>query len=185
MSAHTAISIDEFWEKYADSDEGRWEYDDGQLIELPMPDYLHIAIVGRICALLTNRWPTFLSGPELDCKVTYNQVRRPDVAAVKFSEVQGRYPDPEHPVYLAVEVLSPGHSRSVAKTFVDAVSKYRDAYAPWGVPYCWILDPHTRTAWHSENGFRQPVAHLEAGEIALEAAEIFEVLSSMPEGERK
>jgi Uma2 family endonuclease len=53
MSVTQAISVEEFWEKYANSETGRYEYDHGQLIRLPMPDWLHGLIVQRICYLMS------------------------------------------------------------------------------------------------------------------------------------
>jgi Uma2 family endonuclease len=184
MSTTQTLSIEQFWEEYADSDEGRYEYDDGQLIELPMPDWLHGIIVQRICLLLGQKYPAFFAAPEVDAKVSPQQVRRPDVAVQLASKIQTRYPEPDAPIYLAIEVLSPGgavgHRRSVPKTFPETVAKYQKSYAPWGVPCCWILDPHSRTAWHSANEFREPVAELEAGEIRLACAEIFSALDNLP-----
>lgn len=183
MSATQAISIDQFWEEYADSDTGRYEYDHGQLIELPTPDWLHGIVVQRICALLDLRYPGFAAAPEVDSKLSKEEVRRPDIAIQRKELIQGRYPEPDTPLYLAIEVLSPGQTvgrrRSVPKTFAETVVKYQKSYAPWGVRYCWILDPHSREAWHNANDFRAPVAELEAGEIRLICRDIFSALDQI------
>jgi Uma2 family endonuclease len=183
MSTRQAISIDQFWEEYADSDTGRYEYDHGQLIELPMPDWLHGIIFQRICALLDLQYPAFAAAPEVDSKLSTEEVRRPDIGVQRKELIQGRYPEPDSPLYLAIEVLSPGRTlgrrRSVPKTFAETVVKYQKSYAPWGVPYCWILDPHSREAWHNANDFRAPVAELIAGEIRLACEDIFSALEQV------
>jgi Uma2 family endonuclease len=183
MSTRQAISIDQFWEEYADSDTGRYEYDHGQLIELPMPDWLHGIIFQRICALLDLQYPAFAAAPEVDSKLSTEEVRRPDIGVQRKELIQGRYPEPDSPLYLAIEVLSPGRTlgrrRSVPKTFAETVVKYQKSYAPWGVPYCWILDPHSREAWHNANDFRAPVAELIAGEIRLACEDIFSALEQI------
>jgi Uma2 family endonuclease len=180
MSTTQAISIEQFWEEYADSDEGRYAYDHGRLIELPMPDWLLGLVVKRICVLLDQHYTGFESAPEVDSKLSSQEVRRPDLAVQRRELINTRYPEPDNPLYLAIEVLSPGRTvgrrRSVPKTFSETVAKYQNSYAPWGVAHCWILDPHTRTAWHSANGFREPVQELEAGEIRLACADIFSAL---------
>lgn len=183
MSTTQAISIEQFWEEYADSDTGRYEYDHGQVIELPMPDWLHGMIVQQICLLLGLRYPGFAAAPEVDSKLSKQEVRRPDIAVQRKELIQARYPEPATPLYLAIEVLSPGGTvgrrRSVPKTFAQTVAKYQQSYAPWGVPYCWILDPHSREAWHNANDFRAPVAELEAGEIRLACLDIFSALDQI------
>jgi Uma2 family endonuclease len=179
-TATPTLSIEQFWEEYADSDEGRYEYDDGQLIELPMPDWLHGRIVQQICHLMALRYPAFCAAPEVDSKVSPKQVRRPDIAVDRITSIRTPYPEPDSPIYLAVEVLSPGGTvgsrRSVPKTFSETVAKYQRSYRPWGVPYCWILDPHSREAWHNTNDFREPVQKLDAGEITFGTLDIFCVL---------
>ena len=183
MRTTQAISIDQFWEEYAGSDTGRYEYDHGQLLELPMPDWLHGIIVQRICLLLGLRYPGFAAAPEVDSKLSKQEVRRPDIAIQRKGLIRERYPEPDTPLYLAIEVLSPGRTvgrrRSVPKTFAETVAKYQKSYAPWGVPHCWILDPHSREAWHNANDFRTQVAELEAGEIRLACADIFSALDEI------
>jgi Uma2 family endonuclease len=184
MSTTHAVSIEQFWEEYADSDQGRWEYADGHLIELPMPDWFHGLIVQRICYLMASKYPAFAAAPEVDSRLGMSEVRRPDVAVQRVTEIREPYPKPDTPLYLAIEVLSPGSQvgerKSVAKTFAQTVAKYEKSYAPWGVLYCWILDPHSREAWHNKNDFRHPVAKLEAGEISFSSDEIFAVLNDLP-----
>lgn len=183
MSTTQAISIDQFWDEYADIDAGRYEYDHGQLIELPMPDWLHGIIVKRICMLLGRQYPNFAAAPEVDSKVSEREVRRPDIAVQRTELIQEPHPEPDTPLYLAIEILSPertvGRRRSVSKTFAEAVAKYQKSYAPWGVPYCWILDPHSREAWHNANDFRAPVAQLEAGETRLASTDILSTLDQI------
>lgn len=167
------VTLEEYFDKYAACPDRLYEYDDGQLIEKPMPDWLHGLIVQQICYLLRLRHPLFGAAPELDSKVAPTKIRKPDIAVARLASIHTRYA--EEPLYLAIEVLSP----SQEKRFPDMVTKC-ELYRAWGVPHCWILDPHTREAWHGANEFRQPVATLEAGEIRLLCAEIFAVLEQLP-----
>jgi Uma2 family endonuclease len=133
---------------------------------------------------LATLYPEFAGAPEVDSKVTADEVRRPGIAVQRKVLIKALYPEPDQPLYLAIEVLSPGRTvgrrRSVPKTFAETVAKYQKSYQPWGVPYCWILDPHSREAWHNVNDFRQPVQKLEAGEISFDCAEVFRAIEELP-----
>ncbi len=53
---------------------------------------------------------------------------------------QLQQPYPSKPIYLCIEVLSPGDR------FSETEAKC-EAYHAWGVSYCWIIDPEKRLAW--------------------------------------
>jgi hypothetical protein len=154
-------------------------YDDGDEETFPQSDWLRGAVLQRLCALFDERYPEYVAAPELDARVAVREIRRPDLAVQKRELIAGLYPDRETPLFLAVELLSTG----ARKQFAGVVAKAERVYKVWGVAHVWIVDAHTRQCWHSGNGFRTPVAWLEAGGLRLGRDEIFETLDRLgPEG---
>jgi len=181
MKIQRAIEIDDFWEEYADSHEGRYEYDEGQIVALATPDWLQALVLERLLLVFSKDYPHLVAVPEFNFKLSPSQVRKADFAVQLASKVFGMRSGPEFPVYLVVEMLTPGrvvgYSHSLPKTFPEAVARYQHFWAPWGVPYCWILDPHSRTAWHTENEFRQAVPELRAGEVHVTSSILSGILT--------
>lgn len=62
----------------------------------------------------------------------------PDVAVQRTGTLQQPYPT--KPLYLCIEILSPG------ERFSETVAKC-EAYHAWGVLFCWIIDPEKSLAW--------------------------------------
>ncbi|MCX6606992.1 MAG: Uma2 family endonuclease, partial [Acidobacteria bacterium] len=95
----------------------------------------------------------------------------PDIAVQRLDAIQDPYP--ELPIYLCVEILSPGDR--LGETLAKG-----EAYHDWGVPYFWVVDPETRQAWSYANGeFPKEVpadGELTAGEISISMVKIFSVL---------
>ena len=108
--------------------------------------------------------------PELTARLRDTQFYVPDVAIEELAKpIQGRYPGPDEPVLLCVEIVSPPDR--VGKLFGKC-----EEYHKWGVPYCWVVDPERRLAWEYFPDDVEPwkmEESLTAGPIHLELAEVF------------
>ncbi|MGH9610241.1 MAG: Uma2 family endonuclease [Bryobacteraceae bacterium] len=167
------VSVEEYIARFAEGDEKpRCEYVDGELFPKPMPTKAHSKAQMNIGFAIRTRWPEqFDPLPELTTRLHETQFFIPDIAVEdKAKPVAGRYPGPNNPVFLCVEILSPP----------DRIGKLMakcEEYHRWGVPYCWIVDPERKKAWEYLPQDREPRAaetQLTAGPIALPLAEVFE-----------
>ncbi|HEX7360400.1 MAG TPA: Uma2 family endonuclease [Bryobacteraceae bacterium] len=164
------VSVEEYIARFAQANEKpRCEYVDGELIPKPMHTKNHSQVQANI---IRARWPKqFNPLPELSTRLREKRFYIPDIAVEdKAKPIVGRYPDPNDPVPLCIEILSPPDR--VAKLFAKC-----EEYHRWGVPFCWIIDPDRKKAWEYFPEDREPRLaenQLTAGEIALPLAEVFE-----------
>ena len=147
------------------------EYFDGVMVPKAMGTRKHAKIQGRIWQLLEGCATGFEVLPELTVRRREWKWLVPDVAMQRLDAIQD--PCPELPIYLCVEILSPGDR--LGETLAKG-----EAYHDWGVPYFWVVDPETRQAWNYARGGR-PIevpadGELTAGEISIPMVEIFSVL---------
>jgi Uma2 family endonuclease len=80
-----------------------------------------------------------------------------------------RYPCPNDPVSLCVEVVSPPDR--IGKLFGKC-----EEYHKWGVPYCWVIDPERKIAWEyfpDDLEPRKVAENLTAGVIQLPLSDVF------------
>jgi Uma2 family endonuclease len=115
---------------------------------------------------------TLLPLPELTTHIKETTFFLPDVAIEERSRPrQGRYPGPDDPVFLCVEVVSPPDR--VGKLFGKC-----EEYHRWGVSYCWVIDPERKLAWEYFSADIEPRkvdGHLiKAGLIELALDDVFE-----------
>lgn len=163
------VSVKEYIARFVEGNEKpACEYVDGELFPKPMATKNHSKAQANI---IRARWPErFDPLPELSTRLREKQFYIPDIAIEdKTKPIQGRYPGPNDPVPLCIEILSPPDR--VAKLFAKC-----EEYHRWGVPYCWIIDPDRRKAWEYFPDDREPrvaETHLTAGEIVLPLAEVF------------
>lgn len=143
------------------------ELHDGEIFEMPSPSLNHQKIIARIAEFLL-RWKIANGGEyflsPVDLHVSSDEYFIPDLCfygAHKMASGQVER-DPNRLTVapdLIVEVISPSTARN------DRVRKLR-AYADFGVPFYWIVDPIERsfTAYELENGAYKIEAALEDGE---------------------
>jgi Uma2 family endonuclease len=109
--------------------------------------------------------------PELTTRLRKTKFYVPDVAIEdRAHPIKGRYPGPEDPVFLCVEVRSPPDR--IGKVFGKC-----EEYHKWGVRYCWVIDPERKIAWEctpEDTEPRRMADALTAGPITLKLDEVFE-----------
>ena len=139
-------------------DTSRFECIDGQLIERPLPNVKHSLIQDNLSILLRPmaRARNMRSGPELSVDRTAGS--RSDWMTPDFAvSMPGGYTVNRNghalpPVYLLVEVLSPGQTMS-------ALEIKAERYLAWGAKHVWLVDPMKQEAvvLHQDGG-RETVA---------------------------
>lgn len=125
----------------------------------------------NITYLIGNRYDEMLNPlPELTTRLRITQFYVPDLAIEELAKpIQGRYPGPNDPVLLCVEIVSPPDR--VGKLFGKC-----EEYHKWGVPYCWVIDPERKKAWEYFPDDLEPRKIgeiLTAGPIELGLDEVF------------
>lgn len=124
------------------------ELNDGCLELLPMPNYLHQAIVGMIFQVLqkfaTDHQLGRASVAPLPVRLWSGQYREPDIVFLKPDRIKKlrdeRFRGQPDGADLVMEVVSPGDENRRR----DLVEK-REIYARAGIPEYWIVDPENRT----------------------------------------
>jgi Uma2 family endonuclease len=169
------MSIEEYIDAYIlHSDrEPACEYVDGFLVPKAMGTRKH----GRVAAnlgylILTHYRDRFRVSMEQHVRNRATRFRIPDIAVEVRKPEFGQYPEVDDPVYLCVEIVSP------PDTVEGLLSKCRGEYHPWGVPYCWVLDPDTCQGWEYHAADPQPrevtsEGQITAGEITFQLSDVF------------
>jgi Uma2 family endonuclease len=142
------------------------DYIDGVLRQKSMPTWNHGLLQGRLSYLITLEFPGFVSGSEVTVQIRTGKFLVPDLVVQQSDRIQSPYPI--EPVYLCVEILSPGDRMS------ETIAKCED-YLEWGVETTWIIDPDEKRAWEYRRGRRlQEVRdNLNAGELSISFDELF------------
>ena len=142
------------------------DYVDGVLRQKSMPTWNHGLLQGRLSYLITLEFPGFASGSEVTVQIRTGKFLVPDLVVQQSDRIQSPYPI--EPVYLCVEILSPGDRMS------ETIAKCED-YLEWGVETTWIIDPDEKRAWEYRRGRRlQEVRdNLNAGELSISFDELF------------
>jgi Uma2 family endonuclease len=123
-------------------------------------------VQGRLSHLITLKFPGFEPAPEVTVQIRTGKYLVPDLIVQESDRIQDPYPI--EPVYLCVEILSPGDRMG------ETIAKCDD-YLEWGVETTWIIDPDEKRAWEYRKGRRlQEVRDkLNAGEISISFDELF------------
>jgi Uma2 family endonuclease len=132
---------------------------------------IHRRAQANITKLIGNRYDETLNPlPELTAQLRETQFYVPDLAIEDLAKpIQGRYPGPNDPVLLCVEIVSPPDH--VGKLFGKC-----EEYHKWGVPYCWVIDPERKIAWEYFQGDVEPrkvTEALNAGVVRLVLEDVF------------
>ena len=121
-------------------DTSRFECIDGHLLERPLPTVQHSLIQDNLSVLLRPlaRVRNMRSGPELSVDRTPgsgSDWMTPDFAvSMPGGYTVNRNGHALPPVYLIVEVLSPGQTMNEMETKAQR-------YFAWGAKYVWLIDP--------------------------------------------
>jgi Uma2 family endonuclease len=133
MSAGTLISLDEYLNTSYSPD---MEFRDGVLVERNVGEGAHARLQALLARYIGNRerqWGVKVY-TELRIKVRNRWFPIPDVCVYQQPGFDGRYPSA--PPLLWIEILSPDDR--MADVWAKAVD-----LAAGGVPYIWIIEPHT------------------------------------------
>ncbi len=166
------VPTEEYIARFVEGDEKPMcEFVNGVLLPKSMGTKKHSQVQANITKLIGNRYDETLNPlPELTARLRDTQFYVPDVAIEELAKpIQGRYPGPDDPVLLCVEIVSPPDR--VGKLFGKC-----EEYHKWGVPYCWVIDPERRIAWEYFPGDFEPrkiEEALTAGPIRLGLGEVF------------
>jgi Uma2 family endonuclease len=166
------VTTEEYIARFVDgSEEPPCEYIDGVLLRKPMGTKKHSQVQVNIAALIRTQYKESLNPlTELTTRLREGRFYIPDISVEELSHpIEGRYPGPNDPVLLCVEIVSPPDR--VGKLFAKC-----EEYHHWGVPYCWVIDPEHKVAWEYFPGDSEPrkvEEAITAGPIHLELSEVF------------
>jgi Uma2 family endonuclease len=167
------VSVEEYIERFVDGGEKpTCEYVDGELFPKPIGTKKHSKTQQNIQYYIRQKYgEAFDPLPELTARLRKKKFYVPDVAIEdRTHPIQGRYPGPEDPVFLCVEIMSPPDR-------IGRVFSKCEEYHKWGVHHCWVIDPERKAAWEYTPEDTEPrrMTHaLTAGPITLTLDEVFE-----------
>jgi Uma2 family endonuclease len=112
------------------------EFVHGEIVERPMPDYIHSRIQVLLAALFESlrRTHGLLACVELRLKLASDVYRIPDVSVFAVPQHQAV---PDTAPLIAIEILSKDDRYS------DVMQKLEE-YLAWGVTNIWVVDPMTK-----------------------------------------
>jgi Uma2 family endonuclease len=166
------VSVEEYITRFVDGGEKpTCEFVDGELIEKSMPTQQHSQVQVNIAVLVRSQYAETLNPlTELTTRLRETQFYVPDVVVYEVAKpIKGRYPGPNDPVLLCVEIMSPPDR--VGRLFGKC-----EEYHKWGVPYCWVIDPERKIAWEyfpDDVEPRRTTEALTAGPIRMGLEEVF------------
>jgi len=133
MSVETLLSVEEYLNTSYSPDK---EYRDGVLLERNVGEKAHARLQYLLSRYLGNREQAWgVRGyTELRIRVREKWFPIPDLCIYPLPEFEGRYPTT--PPLLWIEILSPDDR--VPKVWSKAIE-----LVTLGVPYVWIIEPHT------------------------------------------
>jgi Uma2 family endonuclease len=172
MNANSQISAEEYIARFVEGGEKpTCEYSNGVLFPRSLGTKKHSQVQSNITRLIGIAYDDTLNPlPELTTRLREGQFYVPDLAIEELAKpIQGRYPGPNDPVLLCIEIVSPPDR--IGKLFGKC-----EEYHSWGVPYCWVIDPERKTAWEyfsDDSEPRKVEASLTAGPVQLALTDIF------------
>jgi Uma2 family endonuclease len=172
VTSAALISMEEYIARFVEGNEKPMcEYIDGELRPKPMPTRKHSQVQANIMFNIRQKnGEQFEALPELSTRLRKTKFFVPDIAVEELSRpIQGRYPGPDDPVFLCVEIKSPDDR--IGKLFGKC-----EEYHTWGVPHCWIIDPERKVAWEytpDDTEPRRADEMLNAGPIQITLTEVF------------
>src|SRR5438128_1828365 len=132
MSTKSAVSIEEYLRTSFDNPDR--EYVDGEIVERPLPNFVHGIIQFRLAWLIGNLAQTRpLHGIlNVRSRVADTRVRIPDISV--YAGAEPTEDVPSEPPLMAIEIVSPDDRHS------DLMQKFEE-YKAWGVKHIWLVNP--------------------------------------------
>jgi len=160
------VSVEEYLRR---TEKPNCEFVDGEVRPKAMPTWYHGLIQAALLRLLHEHG--LVAAPEVTVRLSPTKFLVPDVIAATSVQL----PYPTDPVLLRVEILSPDDG-------VGAMLAKCEQYHPWGVPFCWVIDPVRRVAWDYARG-GEPLrvdasGVLQAGDVRVSVKELFAELKN-------
>jgi len=150
----TAVSIEEYLHAFY---EWEPEYEDGQVVERPLPDELHslvmLAIIRAVCASGTGLFAL----PELRIRIGESRFRIPDLSF--YADEPPKLGNTKPPLAV-VEVVSPDDRYPVLLDRLADLSAF-------GIGHLWLISPEQRILQRYEHGSLVKVDSLEIPERGL------------------
>lgn len=146
MAANTLITAEQFAQMTPAETED-FELVEGDLIPLASPTPLHARICLRIGRSLDDYLTSHAMGdcfPDVDCRLSSDTVRRPDVSVFLGREIDLRKSPIPFAPDIAVEVLSP------SETTIETNRKIQ-GYLTAGTQEVWIVDQPNREIFQYTN----------------------------------
>jgi Uma2 family endonuclease len=167
MATASKITVEEYLTR--DFEPSR-ELISGELREKPIGTREHMRVEKLLTRLLERFEKRGLGQVLAELSVRRgDDVRIPDLV---FYPMSAQFEDDilVDPPLLCVEILSP--SQRPSELFAKC-----EIYHSWEVPYCWVIDPASKSAWEYHRGSPVRLASndgwLSAGEIGVTPAELF------------
>lgn len=116
-----------------------FEYIEGQLVERPMPTFLHCKMQALLCMLFAELVKKFgiQVASEMRHPLAVNRRYRVSDVAVYSAQQDPFVAYPAAPPIVAIEILSPEDRMS------EVLQKCTE-YQTWGVPHIWLIDPENK-----------------------------------------
>jgi len=169
----TFVSVEEDIARFVDGGEKpTCEYVDGGLVPKSMGTKKHSKTQQNIQYHIRQQYgEAFDPLPELTTRLRTKKFYVPDIAIEdRANPIQGRYPGPEDPIFLCVEIMSPPDR-------IGRIFSKCEEYHKWGVRHCWVIDPERKVAWEytpEDTEPRRVTDALTAGPISLTLDQLFE-----------
>ena len=160
MAAGALLSAEQYLATYFG--ERAPEFVHGELIERPMPTWIH----GRLQHLLSVRLHgAGFVGTEVRMRLAGDLFRIPDLAMFIGSPPAGQVP--ASPPFLVVEITSPDERH---QNLLQKLEEYR----AWGVQHIWVVEPELKGLYVYTGGLN-PVDRFELPELGFQvtAGELF------------
>jgi Uma2 family endonuclease len=124
MSTTTQVTLEQYYEMLPNY-EREPEFDDGEIVERPMPTKPHSEMLEFLIFAFRAFRPEFRSYPEWTIAPREGSRRIPDLCLCA---------SPSETPLLCVEIISPDDKASVLRKKIKE-------YLAWGVEYVWVVDP--------------------------------------------
>lgn len=141
MASAVHVSLEEFQTRYAPH--GPYEYWFGEVVEKSVPTWLHAALQLLLGEIFYEQG--YVSGSELDLRISPDFQPRPDVAASLQLESEGF---PTKPIDIVAEVLSPDDS-------IETMREKCRHYSDLSIAQIYVFDPVERWAAQWNKSTRQ------------------------------
>lgn len=146
-AASAFLTLEDYRKQYGS--EPGWEYDNGEAVKKPVPDWLHGALQALLVELLYRAG--YYSSSEVDLQIIDTWSPRPD-AAGNLKRIE-KYPT--EPIDVVMEVLSDDQMGQLLKKC--------KRYEGIGIRQIFVLSAENRSVWMWKSGTLHPVEDIVLG----------------------